>query len=178
MKNILFLFFASFLISCGNPSTGSLSAETTEKRDPNGLVTERTQMINGQKTGVSVTYFPEKGLPKKLVTLNNEVLDGPYMEFNSRGQIVKMANYKNGELDGEYATYKFGKAIEISTYKDGKLDGTYRSYFSNSDKLQKEAEYKEGVQHGIFRQYSEEGQVVLEYEYNNGEVIKGGMVKE
>ena len=178
MKNLLFLFLASFLISCGSQSTGTVSAETTEKTDPNGLVIERSQMINGQKTGVSVEYFPEKGLPKKLMTLDNEVLDGPLMEFNSRGQIEKMANYKDGQLHGNYATYKFGRAIEVANYKNGKLDGTFRSYFNNSDKLQKEAEYKDGIQHGIFKQYNEEGQVVLEYEYNNGEVVKGGMVKE
>lgn len=178
MKNILFLSFALFLISCGSGNTSAVSAEITEKTDPNGLITERKQITNGQSTGVFVEYYPEKGLPKKVVTLDNEVFDGPYMEFNNRGQIEKMANYKDNQLHGDYATYKFGRVMEKSTYQNGKLHGTYRSYFSNSDKLQKEAEYKNGIQHGIFKQYNEEGQVVLEYEYNNGEVVKGGMVKE
>lgn len=180
MKNILFLFLASFLMSCGSQSTttGSVSADMVEKMDPNGLVIERNQMINGQQTGVSVEYYPEKGFPKKIATLDNGVLDGPYMEFNNRGQIEKTANYKENQLHGNYATYKFGRAVEVSTYNNGKLNGTYRSYFNNSDKIQKEADYKDGIQHGSFKQYNEEGQVVLEYEYNNGEVVKGGMVKE
>ncbi len=178
MKNIFLLSFALFLISCGNGSTSAVTAEIAEKTDPNGLITERKQITNGQNTGVLVEYYPEKGLPKKVVTLDNEVFDGPYMEFNNRGQIEKMANYKDNQLHGDYATYKFGRVIEKSTYQNGKLHGMYRSYFNNSDKLQKEAEYKNGVQHGVFKQYNEEGKVVLEYEYNNGEVVKGGMVKE
>jgi len=177
MKNIFFLFIAIILASCSQPA-GNVSADITEKTDPNGLVMERSQITNGQQTGVFVEYYPEKGLPKKMVTYDNNVFDGPYMEFNNPGQIEKMANYKDNQLHGDYATYKFGRVIEKSTYKNGKLDGTYRSYFNNSDKLQKEAQYKDGVQHGIFKQYNEEGQVVLEYEYKNGEVVKGGMVKE
>lgn len=178
MKNILILSVALFLMSCGNGNMASVSAEIIETTDPNGLITQRKQITNGQNTGVFVEYYPEKGLPKKVVTLDNEVFDGPYMEFNNRGQIEKMANYKDNQLHGDYATYKFGRVIEKATYKNGKLDGTYRSYFNNSDKLQKEVEYVDGVQHGAFKQFNEEGQVVLEYEYNNGAVVKGGMVKE
>lgn len=177
MKNFLFLFVTTFFISCGNTGTGSVSSETIEKRDPNGLITERQQMVNGQQTGTFVEYFPEKGLPKKVITYNNGQLDGPVMEFNDRGQVTKMTNYKNGQLDGKSVTYKFGRITESSSYKNGKLDGTYLSYFSNTDKLQKEAEYKNGIQDGIFKQYNEEGKVVLEYVYDNGEVVKGGMVE-
>lgn len=178
MKNILFLLLVCFLVSCESQSTASITSEITEKTDPNGLITERSQITNGQKTGVNVEYYPEKGLPKKMATYNNGIFDGPYMEFNNRGQIEKMANYKNNQLEGNYATYKFGNIVEQSTYKNGKLHGMYRSYFNNTKKLQKEAEYKDGIQHGLFKQYNEEGQVVLEYEYNNGKVVKGGMVKE
>jgi antitoxin component YwqK of YwqJK toxin-antitoxin module len=178
MKNIFFLSISLFLISCGNDTVTSVKADIIEKTDPNGLITERQQVTNGQNTGVFVEYYPEKGLPKKVQTLDNGVPDGPYMEFNNRGQIEKMANYKDNQLHGDYATYKFGRVIEKSSYKNGKLHGTYRSYFNNSDKLQKEAEYVDGIQHGVFKQFNEEGQVVLEYQYKNGEVVKGGMVAE
>jgi len=177
MKNFLLLLTLTFFISCDNTSAGSVNAEITEKQDPNGLTTERTQFINGQETGISVAYHPEKGLPKKIQTLNNGQLDGPVVEINCRGQVEKVANYKNGELNGEQATYKFGRVVESSTYKNGKLDGTYRSYFNNSESLQKEAQYKDGIQDGFFRQYNEEGNIVLEYQYKNGEVVKGGLVE-
>ena len=182
MKNILTCIFtlSLFLLSCNNPNTAGNGGDlqTVENRDANNNLTETGQTINGQKTGTWTTYDVEKGFPKTLKNYNNGKLEGLSLEFNDRGQIEKKAHYKNNQLNGEYGTYKFGRPIEEATYSNGKMNGTYRAYFNNSDKLQKEAEYKDGVQHGSFKQYNEEGQLVLEYTYDNGEVVSGGMVKQ
>lgn len=196
MKNLFFLLLIAGLWSCGNSETAPVVSTTgstagyeiteipgtplqnAEKKDVNGTVTERGQFLNGQKTGTWVEYYPDKGFPKKVATYANGQFNGQYMELSSRGQIEMMANYRNNKLDGTYGLYKFGRPTETIDYKNGERHGVYKSYFNNSDKLQKEVNYLEGVQHGPFRQYNEEGEVVLEYEYKNGEVVGGGMVRE
>ena len=53
-----------------------------------------------------------------------------------------------------------------------------QKYFDNKDIIQQEVNYKDDAIDGIFRYYNEEGQVVLEYEYKNGEKIGGGEIKQ
>ena len=43
-------------------------------------------------------------------------------------------------------------------------------------RLQKEINYKMGVQDGYFRYYNESGQINMEYLYKDGEKISGGIV--
>lgn len=179
MKNLLFFFTIIILfsfLSCTNSGSGAVTP--VENRDANGALLSRGQNINGVKTGTWVEYNPDKGLPVKISTWLNGNLDGAYLEFNNRGQIELSQNYRNNQLHGPYAKFKFGKTIESVNYTDGKQDGVYRSYFNNTDKLQKEVEYKNGIQHGAFRQYNEEGKVVLEYQYDNGKVVSGGMTEQ
>ncbi len=182
MKNVFsFLTILSlFVISCGNPGANTATGEmqTVENRDADGNLTETGQTVGGQKNGTWTTYDVEKGLPSSIKNYNNGALDGVSIEFNNRGQIEKLTHYKNNQMHGQYGTYKFGRPVETATYSNGKMHGTYRAYFNNSDKLQKEAEYKDGVQHGSFKQFNEEGQLVLEYTYDNGEVVSGGMVQQ
>ena len=59
----------------------------------------------------------------------------------------------------------------------GKIDGLYREYHTSNGKLQKEIAYKDGVQHGMFRQYNDEEKLIMEYEYNEGEKVSGGVVE-
>lgn len=157
---------------------GSATIKKAEKRDANGALLEEGQFLDNQKTGTWISFHADKGLPSKVISYANNVYNGQYIELNNRGQISLLCSYKNNKLHGEYGKYKFGRTTEKGTYKDGKLDGTYRSYFSNSDKLQKEVEYKDGVQDGYFRQYNEEGAMTIEYVYKNGEVVSGGMVEK
>ena len=52
-----------------------------------------------------------------------------------------------------------------------------KTFDERTFKLKQEVEYKNGLQDGYFRYYDEEGNVTLEYEYKEGEKIKGGIVE-
>ena len=143
--------------------------------DKEGELAEEGLMLDGQKVGTWVAYHPGGDFPAKMVTYVNGNYHGPYFEYNERGQVKLKAHYRNNLLDGDWASYRFGRPIKKAHYKNGELDGLYLEYDMKSGKLQKEISYKAGQQHGIFRFYDLSGNIIAEYEYENGEKVSGGM---
>jgi len=149
------------------------------KKDPNGKVTEEGFVKNGQKHGQWIKYGnTDNNLPTEIANFVNGIYSGSLIQFNKRGQIDKVTNYLNNQLDGRYGQYKFGRTVETVNYVNGQMNGVYQKYFDNKDDIQQEITYKNGKMDGFYRYYNEAGEVVLEYEYNNGEKISGGEVKK
>ncbi len=131
---------------------------------------------NGQKSGTWTIYHPTKLLPQKLFSYQNGKLNGLYMEFNEGGQTDLVAHYRNDQMHGPWAKYRFSRLLEQATYKDGKLNGEYRLFEVRDGKLKSSAEYKNGVQDGYYRTYNPEGKVTTEYLYRNGKQASGNTV--
>ena len=101
------------------------------------------------------------------------------MELNNRGQIELESGYKNGNLDGPYTMYKSGsRKIEERNYLNGKLHGLFRKYNERKNTVMQEINYKNGLQHGSLKYFDEEGNITMEYEYEDGEKISGGIVEK
>lgn len=145
--------------------------KTARKKSTDGSIEEEGQLLNGTKTGTWVTYHPTKTYPQKIITYTNGLANGPYFEFNNRGQMELKAFYRNNKLHGYWGQYSFGRPTHEANYKDGELDGAYREYKATSGKIQKEISYKDGKMHGKYYYYDEEGNVSLEYTYENGEKV-------
>jgi len=193
MKKIaLILILAAALWSCNGGGSASaptvdssgyaledipgLSAKIATKHNEAGVLIEEGLLINGVKTGTWVTYHPDTRFPATITSYEGGVNNGPYMEFNQRGQLSLRATYRNNLLHGLWGKYSFGRVEEESNYKDGQLHGMHRAYQKRDGKLQSEAEYKDGKQDGVYRFFNEEGEVTLEYQFKNGEKVSGGIV--
>lgn len=147
-----------------------------ERKTPDGVLMEEGFMRGDLKTGTWAYYEADRDLPAKLISYIDGKYNGLYLEFNDRGQINLRATYKNNQLHGPWAKYRFGRPEEEAYYQNGKLDGVHKVYFVRTGKLQASTEYKNGVQDGWYRFYNEDGEVTLEYEYRNGEKVGGGIV--
>lgn len=203
MKQITYLLlFFLLLSSCGDPAGtqretsaapagdgAADNAEVTEYEleaipgadvklamayDAEGRVAEEGLMLDGEKVGPWLTYHLGGEYPAKLITYVKGNYHGPYYEYNDRGQITLKAHYRNNKLDGDWASYQFGRPLKKAQYKAGELHGQYLEYDMKSGKLQKEINYKDGQQHGIFRFYDLSGNIIMEYEYENGKKVSGG----
>ena len=152
-------------------------AQRLVKRNAEGVIIEEGMLYDGQKVGAWIEYGPEGKFPAKLTTYANGNYNGTYLEFNTRGHITLRATYENNQLDGPWASYSFGRVEKQTNYKDGELDGPYLEYNKKTGNLQKEVNYKDGKQDGVYRFYDEEGNVMLEYMYRDGEKIEGGVVE-
>ncbi len=151
------------------------------KYDDGRLPLESGFLLNGKRIGNWVIYWPENGRMNSLTSYANDEKNGPYIEFNTRGQIEVKSNYHSGQLNGAHGEYKFGRTELLSTYKNGVLDGDHKEYFKSgksAGKLEKLVQYNNGKQHGKLSYYNQNGDLLMEYIYENGEKISGGIVKK
>lgn len=145
-------------------------------KDATGKILETGGVRDGKKNGSWTYYSADNGFPTKLITYVDDIYNGIYLEFNDRGQAELMATYQANKLHGPWAKYRFGRPEMTANYVHGELDGVLREYDFKNGKLKKEASYKAGVLDGLVRDYDEEGNVMVEYMYRDGEKISGGIV--
>jgi antitoxin component YwqK of YwqJK toxin-antitoxin module len=73
--------------------------------------------------------FTGKTTGRVQVTLENGVMDGPYVGYWNNGQLFNKGTYKDDKKHGPWVTYHDnGQLMWKGTYKDGKMDGSWVSY--------------------------------------------------
>lgn len=171
--------------STGNISTAEFneseqltttSGQYVVNRSTSGTISEEGFLRNGQKEGAWITYNPD-GQIETVTTYVGGQLNGIFLEFDQQYRLVSKTGYKNNEFHGMAKKFKFNRVIEELPYQNGQLEGIYRKYFENNGKLQIEAEYSNGVQNGLMRYYNSEGRPTMEYTYENGKQVSGGIVE-
>ena len=190
MKQILVFLACATLMACGGSSYGPIydlkgydsegiggGAKLVSYQDAQEYYLAQGSVINGVRNGAWVTYHHESNKIKSITNYVNGVKNGVQINMNDRGQIESMIGYKNDILHGVKANYKFGRPTDETSYKDGKVDGPFAVY-NNKAMLQKKGSFKNGKQHGKLQFFDEEGNVTLEYVYDNGEKISGGIVEK
>lgn len=147
------------------------------KKDADGQLLETGFLQNNKMQGTWLYYeHTTKDFPKRVINYQQGVAQGLYLEMTERGQIDLQAFYENNELHGLWGIYKFGRPVKTANYKHGILDGVYREYALTNGKLQKEIYYKDGKEDGPYRYFNEDGEIMVEYEFRNGEKVSGGVV--
>lgn len=147
------------------------------KRNAKGQLEMRGYVLNGQRTGTWMNYAPaDSTRPKQIISYAAGKRNGLYMELNEAGFAKLVAYFKDDKLDGNWGKYNFGRPLQTAEYLNGELHGTSREYTLNKGELQKEMHYKNGKLDGAFIHYDDKGQVVLRYEYKDGEKLSGGIV--
>lgn len=148
------------------------------KRNDKGKILEEGMVKGGKRYGTWIIYHDDKDVPKVVASFVGDLYNGPYFEFNKQGQIDLQCAYVNNLLHGHFARYRLGRVLEEGDYTMGKYDGVYKRYYENRNIVQQEATYKNGVLHGKTRYYDDQGNLLLEYDYANGEKVGGGIVSK
>ncbi len=191
MKHLLGFGLLLSLFACGSGGSADignldLTGYKTEsngaitrafKTDSNGELMEDGFVSNGNKNGAWTVYDPQTRRVKSLSSYSNGALNGLHLEFSNRGQVETRIHYLNNEYHGMYATFKNGRAVKEMTYKNGVIHGEVTE-FTNRGKIQKITAFKDGKIHGDMIFYDEEENVVMQYKYENGEKVSGGIVEK
>ena len=182
--------FLSVIIwmACDHPTTNSPEMANYDLRELNqeGLmnaelrnidneIIEQGYFLNGNKHGTWVKYSPDGENVEEITGYINGKVEGMTIKLNKTGQISERAFYRANKLDGMYQKFEYGKLKMEAHYDEGVLDGRVTKYINFSNKVLSEADYKNGQLNGIFRHYDDEGNITLEYEYENGEKISGSV---
>lgn len=200
MKNLFFLLGTMLLLQAcgggsGNAGTNATNANGISKEGlelkelGNGYqmatkmagdkIKEQGVMRNGKRNGTWVIYNTEKGTPMSIANFIDDAYSGPYFKYNNYGQLELACTYVNNELDGYFVKYERAKKSEEGYYANGKEDGLHTKYYIGKDnKPQQALNYKDGKLHGSAKYFNEQGELIMEYTYENGEKISGGIVEK
>lgn len=195
--NLFFVISTLFIISCGGDAANPNAQTSGNEIDLSGYevrivpqsdwthvsrnqlgedLYEEGYIKNGKKEGTWTTYYPETGYIKSIASYTNGILMGPYIEFDERGRLTRQIGYENNVLSGKYGEFKNGRPVRTMEYLNGLLDGMLREY-NNKSQVVKEASYRKNQLDGKVSHYNDEGKLILEYIYKNGEKVSGGIIE-
>jgi len=147
------------------------------KRSSDGLLSEKIYLKDGVPHGAWITYHPDSQHPASMVTYVDGKQHGPSLTMERRGSLETYEEYAENVLEGIAGTYLKGYPTIITEFKQGEKHGTSKTFFRYKNDVQKIVQYKEGQIHGKFRQYNEDGTLLLDYTYDQGKKVDGGTVK-
>lgn len=111
------------------------------------------------------SYYPSGEIRAIWKLDKDSKMDGPYIEFNRSGTLIRLSQLSGGKLNGKrYEFYDDGKLKCVSAYRNGDLDGTSQSFYRNGA-LEVQSTFLDGQFHGDRLSFDSLGNV-LDYQFN------------
>lgn len=121
--------------------------------------------------GVQVWAQDIKLVNNKYQTSSGEVYSGDYKESDSNGKLTYSAIIKNGVLDGSVVYfYPSGNRKETGSYREGLKHGVWERYEDNGVKTA-QGNYNEGKKDGVWLVWDANGVKRFEMKYKDGEKV-------
>ena len=93
--------------------------------------------------------------------------------------ILQKEIFHNGLIDSVITYYPSGNIHEVFTLENGMMNGKFLRYFNSKNKnIKAEMNFNEGVMHGAYTNFFENGSVRKHTEYNKGIVIRSVLFKK
>lgn len=147
------------------------------KTNDKGTIIEKGMLLDGVRHGSWTYYDPTKnGVPELIQHYIDGQLYGAAISIDPSGKAYDIKNYADSLLYGDQIKLKSGWVGETTPYAHGQKEGIFRSYFANGQ-IQQEVPYHKDRIHGQLKYFNTEGQVTVEYTYENGEKVSGGMTQ-
>jgi antitoxin component YwqK of YwqJK toxin-antitoxin module len=132
----------------------------------NGFLS-KGQYLNDVKDG-SWTTYTSKGIVSKVETYKLGKKEGITINIDDNGYFKGESYYMNDQLNGISRTYSVGARILTETnYKNGVINGTKKTFYE-SGKTQEDSYYRYGVHDSTTKWYNSKGILLAEYNYKNG----------
>ena len=133
-----------------------------------GVISSEGIMKNGQPDGYWKSYY-ENGKLKSEGNRKNFELDSLWIFYNEKEQRILDVSYRDGKKNGIKTTY-LEKEMIREMFKNDVKDGT-TSYYYPDGKLKMEIPFVNGLEQGLAREYSTDGNIITLIEYKRGFVI-------
>ncbi len=152
----------------------------------NGQIRYTGQFKNNEPIG-DFMYYSEDGT---LIAKNNYPKNSDIVEnevYSPKGNVVAKGNYVNKKKQGkwEYFSENDGSLILVENYDNGLLVGKTIAYLAGTQFVIEETEYVNGVKHGLYSRFYDNGVPMIESAYSNDKLngsyvhyYSNGMVKE
>jgi len=150
----------------------ALQAQDTVTKDgyqkfyyQNGVLSSEGTMRSGKPDGYWKAYY-ENGKLKSEGNRKNFELDSLWRFYNENGNPVLDIFYRNGKKNGIKTTYLDKETVKENFVNDVKEGWT--RYYLPDGKLRLEIPFVKGLEQGIGKEYSADGNIITITEYKRG----------
>lgn len=133
-------------------------------------ILEQGYYLNGYREGV-YTKFHTNGYVNVVTGYVHGKMEGQSVVADDRGQILERFTYHNDLLHGSYIKFNRTRLKEKKEYVKGAVEGIVELYYPNG-KIMERSNYTNGTRNGISQWFDQEGNLSIEYSYNNGELVQ------
>lgn len=174
------------MTACQPASPGGISYESRGlKNSDQQIVTKIDSLGNklvegllwqNKRNGSWVTYYPSG----QVETITNYIegrKNGLFIKMGSDNKISEFGAYQDDLLEGTFIRYLYGFKDEQFEFHKGKKNGWAKKYYMGGG-VQREMQFKDDVQNGLYRFYGEDGLKMIEETYKDGKKTGGGIVLE
>lgn len=124
----------------------------------NGQLKEKSNMLNGEATGLSEGWF-DNGNKWYTEQYSNGKTNGKQTSYYYNGNLRTITQYKDGKKEGEQRYYDTkGQLSTIENLSDDKLNGLARNYHPNGN-LKNEMNYVNDEEDGTYKSYYPSGKL-------------------
>ena len=133
----------------------------------NGQIRYQGQFKNNEPVGEFLYYSEDGSLFAKNKHLKNFVTESEI--YSPEGKVVAKGNYINKKKQDrwEYYSEEDGSLILVENYNNGYLVGKSVAYLAGTQFVIEETEYVNGVKHGLYSRFYDNGVPMIEAYYNN-----------
>jgi antitoxin component YwqK of YwqJK toxin-antitoxin module/Tfp pilus assembly protein PilF len=116
-----------------------------------------------------VCFYPDGKISSRM-TLKNGELDGVSKSYHPNGKIMSDKMFSNGNLEGVYKNYfENGNLQELVTFKNDERHGLYELHYE-SGKKQMTGQYIAGQEEGTWSIYDQADKLISTIYYDNDEI--------
>jgi antitoxin component YwqK of YwqJK toxin-antitoxin module len=127
-----------------------------------GRIVSKELYVNDKKEGPSYLYHPN-GQTKEESFYTNNKRNGFTREYDEKGTIIMVSNYKNGFL--------LEREKQNRKDENGLKQGLWRTYFDNG-RPRTEAFFLDDLLTGTYKEFEENGNIKVLLQYANGNIIE------
>ena len=133
----------------------------------NGQMRYKGQFKNNEPVGEFLYYSEDGSLFAKNNHLKNHITESEI--YSPEGKVVAKGNYINKKKQDrwEYYSEEDGSLILVENYNNGYLVGKSVAYLAGTQLVIEETEYVNGVKHGLYSRFYDNGVPMIEAYYNN-----------
>ena len=151
----------------------------------NGQIRYKGQFKNNEPVGEFLYYSENGNLFAKNKILKNNVTESEI--YSPEGKVVAKGKYINKKKQDrwEYYSEEDGSLILVENYNNGNLVGKSEAYLAGTQLVIEETEYVNGMKHGFYSRFYDNGVPMIEAYYHNDKLsgnyihyYQNGIVKE
>jgi antitoxin component YwqK of YwqJK toxin-antitoxin module len=144
----------------------------------NGNIAAIGKYINNEKDSVWSYYsYYEKNLQTRE-NYKNGKKHGKTLVYYESGQVYDETQWENGKLQGEWSQYfQNGNLKMRAYYENDMLHGSFNVYFDNNEP-EIVGLYENNLRHGKWIFYNQEGEQLLQLDYEKGQVLNQEVLDE